>query len=594
MVVPNAPSAKEGYNFSNYKAGSVDLNPGALYVIGDDVVFEAVYTPITYDVKFYDGDNELTALRKTYNIETELTLAPAEKEGVTFRGWYDNAELTGDPVTKIAVGSFGNKAYYAKWTDSDLVTYHLGEYGYHTSDKTKADLFDEFMTDYKSLFGRGATVEQLKEAFFNNSYLPEQYSFLDIFTYENGKYAWLKEHLIRVAVKDNYDGAAADLLDESGHQSAWRTQIEAFFLEDQVTTSYGVSMDFRMERNAHNFWQHTDYGVYEGEFVAGGALFNEIKTDSKIYGFVGFEDKDGSLVTVLPETGEGLELFARWERSAFYVNFNIGYNTTPPETQLVLKDGKVVEPTVGARANYTFVGWYLDLEDANSYDFNLPVTKELTLYAKWDEVSGGAPYTINYELDGGKIIYGSKDELINGFLEDFYTYLGLTTSMSDFKHGVGKTSGYDGTWHSVHKDKIYAGLRPTAVNEEYFASSAAYMDKWLPFFDTMDEFVKIVNTDQFFWGEGTNVGLIRIRQYVMHVKPANYVSDETMDMVPKGGIEMPPITQGKTEIVVNLQTAYKEGFTFAGWYLTSDFSGSAVTELNQTEATNVTLYAKFI
>ena len=63
-----------------------------------------------------------------------------------------------------------------------------------------------------------------------------------------------------------------------------------------------------MEKNAHNFWQYTDYGVYEGEFISGGALFSEIKTDSKLYEFVGFYDQENNLVTTLPETGAGLEL----------------------------------------------------------------------------------------------------------------------------------------------------------------------------------------------------------------------------------------------------------------------------------------------
>ena len=35
--------------------------------------------------------------------------------GHTFKGWYDNEGLTGDPVTAIGNTETGNKEYWAKW-----------------------------------------------------------------------------------------------------------------------------------------------------------------------------------------------------------------------------------------------------------------------------------------------------------------------------------------------------------------------------------------------------------------------------------------------------------------------------------------------
>ena len=37
------------------------------------------------------------------------------KDGYVFAGWYDNAELNGEPVTVIEQGSTGDKTFYAKW-----------------------------------------------------------------------------------------------------------------------------------------------------------------------------------------------------------------------------------------------------------------------------------------------------------------------------------------------------------------------------------------------------------------------------------------------------------------------------------------------
>lgn len=584
-VLPAPKDIKEGYIFLNYKLGATTYNPGSSYVISDDFIIEAVYSVINYDVTFYDGEEELTSLNTTYNIESTKTLPTYEKDGLVFRGWYDNRDLDGLPITIIPKGSINDKTYYVKWSDTAIVKYHLGDYGYHTSENNKDDLFTEFVTDYKELFGRSATAENLKENFFNNSYIPEAYTFTDIFSYENSKYSWLKEHIIDLATKESH--AALDNLN-SGDQAAWRTQIEAFFMGSQFSNS----LDFTMENNNHNFWKYTSYGIYEEDFVAGGPLFSEVLTDSLIYGLVGFKDKDGNVVTVLPEATTGLDLYAVWERSKFYVTFNINYSASSPEKQLVLKNSLASTPDINERAGYRFIGWYKDLNDEDAYDFTEPIVNDFILYAKWEETEA-EEYNIIYNLDGGKIVYGTKDELINGFLDDFYNYLGLTTNINDFKHGVGNTTGYDGLWHQDHKIKIYAGLRPTAVNEEYFASSAAYMEKWLPFFDMIDAFVKEVNNTQFFWGAGTNTGLIRIRQYVTNIKPTVNVSNETMAMLPSVPVISVAITTFKVGMTLTLQTAYKENMTFKGWYLDALYSGEALTTLTQAIKEDVTLYAKF-
>ena len=50
-----------------------------------------------------------------------LTLPTPKKPFLTFMGWYDNAEFTGDPVTTITVGAT-NPKYYAKFIDPNPVT----------------------------------------------------------------------------------------------------------------------------------------------------------------------------------------------------------------------------------------------------------------------------------------------------------------------------------------------------------------------------------------------------------------------------------------------------------------------------------------
>lgn len=50
----------------------------------------------------------------TYGVGATLP-TDVTRTGYTFKGWYDNENLTGSPVTAIGGAEMGNKEYWAKW-----------------------------------------------------------------------------------------------------------------------------------------------------------------------------------------------------------------------------------------------------------------------------------------------------------------------------------------------------------------------------------------------------------------------------------------------------------------------------------------------
>ena len=52
---------------------------------------------------------------------------------------------------------------------------------------------------------------------------------------------------------------------------------------------------------------------------------------------------------------------------------------------IVTNNAKVTEPEAPAKEGCTFGGWYTDAELTEKYDFDSKVTKNFTLYAKWDK-----------------------------------------------------------------------------------------------------------------------------------------------------------------------------------------------------------------
>lgn len=87
---------------------------------GGSGTITATFTPINYTITYHTNGGSAIAAG-SYNIETATFALPttSEKTGYTFAGWYTNSGLTGDPVASITVGSYGNKAYWAKWTPNE-------------------------------------------------------------------------------------------------------------------------------------------------------------------------------------------------------------------------------------------------------------------------------------------------------------------------------------------------------------------------------------------------------------------------------------------------------------------------------------------
>lgn len=72
---------------------------------------------------------------------------------------------------------------------------------------------------------------------------------------------------------------------------------------------------------------------------------------------------------------------------------------TEIETQSIISQGKVTEPTPPTKDGYTFAGWFTD-DDTFQEEWTFAsdtVSEAFTLHAKWTENE----YTITYNLDGG-------------------------------------------------------------------------------------------------------------------------------------------------------------------------------------------------
>ena len=114
----NRPDGDTG-NFFMWRGSN-----GKFYVPGDSVPADVTaltvqWTDPTYAVTLHPNGGTINNGNVTeYIYGVGATLPTADDmtyTGHTFKGWYDNESLTGDPVTAIGGTEMGNKEYWAKW-----------------------------------------------------------------------------------------------------------------------------------------------------------------------------------------------------------------------------------------------------------------------------------------------------------------------------------------------------------------------------------------------------------------------------------------------------------------------------------------------
>ena len=108
---------------------------GKFYVPGDSVPADVTaltvqWTAPTYTVTLNTNGGTINSgnvTGYTYGVGATLpTAGDMTYTGHTFKGWYDNENLTGSPVTAIGGTEMGNKEYWAKWEINQYtITYDL-------------------------------------------------------------------------------------------------------------------------------------------------------------------------------------------------------------------------------------------------------------------------------------------------------------------------------------------------------------------------------------------------------------------------------------------------------------------------------------
>ena len=326
-----------------------------------------------------DG-NDVTGY--TYGVGATLP-TDVTRTGYTFKGWYDNENLTGSPVTAIGGAETGNKEYWAKWEINQYTVTVKPENG-------KADII--ITQDY----GTPITAPTLTREGYTfkgwDKEIPETMPAENITV----KAQW-EINQYTITFDTNGGSEIAPITQDYGTEittpdnptrkgytfKGWDKEIPKTMPAENITVKaqweinqYTITFDTNGGSEIDSITQ--DYGT---------AITAPADPTRKGYTFRGW-DKE------IPETmpADNITVKAQWEINQYTITFDTnGGSEIAPITQDY--GTEITTPDNPTRKGYTFKGW----------DKEIPKTmpaENITVKAQW-EIN---QYTITFDTNGGSDI----------------------------------------------------------------------------------------------------------------------------------------------------------------------------------------------
>mgnify|MGYP000614846263 CR=1 FL=1 len=196
--------------------------------------------------------------------------------------------------------------------------------------------------------------------------------------------------------------------------------------------------------------------------------------------YLGEDEQNATAYDFDTPVTENITLTAKWNINKYTVTFDsYGGTPVPPvqEVEYGLTATKPADPTL---KGYTFAFWYLgeDEQNATAYDFDTPVTENITLTAKWNINK----YTVTFNTDGGtpvppaqEVEYGLTATEPAAPKKTGYTFDGwyLGDEKYDFSAAVEQNITLTAKWH-ITPHNIYAYAR---LNSYFAPLTTSEFDK---------------------------------------------------------------------------------------------------------------------
>ena len=239
----------------------------------------------------------------------------------------------------------------------------------------------------------------------------------------------------------------------------WMLDDKEYDFSSKVTKDITLVANFKKddEETIYTIKFNTDSNnIVKDIKVKDGKITNLPTPTKEGYEFIGWFNNEDE-IKVGDTIKENITLTAKWKKNETTTPTNpsgakyytVSFNTdggSKVSSQMVKANNKAKKPADPVKEGYKFLGWYLG---NNVYSFNLIVTSNITLVAKWEKINNESAAIITYQIEDvpGSIVGQAKVFVLkNGVKTDGYA--DITTSKGTQTVVIPK----DGL--SINKNKI--------------------------------------------------------------------------------------------------------------------------------------------
>ena len=266
-----------------------------------------------------------------------------------------------------------------------------------------------------------------------------------------------------------------------------------------------------------------------------------------------------------------ITLYAKWTAINYTMSFES--NGGSVVSAIISAYGTtVIEPTSPVKTGYVFKGWYKETTLTTPWIFATDMmTEEVTLYAKWEVVTG---LVVTFESNGGTAVapiatnYGTTIAVPVPPVKAGHTFVGwfqeaaLTTSWNFTSNMVEDDMTLYAKWTVINYTVTFESNGGTAIapvsitygtliNEPTLPSKTGYnFVRWYKDIDCV-----------YAWNFGTDQVLGNTTLYAQW-KAINY----TVTFESNGGTAVAPMSADYGTTITEPVSPQKMGYTFAGWY----------------------------
>lgn len=271
------------------------------------------------------------------------------------------------------------------------------------------------------------------------------------------------------------------------------------------------------------------------------------------------------------------------------------------EAQQVEAGKMAMKPAAPTRDNYEFAGWYTDTAFTNLYDFQTPVTADVTLYAKWDDLP--EEYSVVFESNGGTVVFtqfveeGQTVQKPEPPIKSGYIFAGWYADAE-------LTVAYDFTAPVTGNLTLYAKwdeIQPETYTVTFESNGGSAVEaQQVEAGRQAEKPVDPEKTDYIFNGWYTDPELTTeydfaapvTRNLTLYAKWDEVVITYTVTYETNGGSSLPPVQVAEGMTLSAPEDPIRDGFVFTGWYTNPEFTEVFLFD-SDTIHSDMTLYASW-